>query len=158
FANGDFGGVSIVSTITPNLRLLFTYVQIEEQLSGKKDIVSITTTAGSIVPQSRGDDLAFIISAEVTPMRGLDLKPMFSYIYINGITAAAARPLRGGYSNGNGGPFAPATVSGNDGGTGGSGGVGTGVGENRYTIGLDARFRSGPFSLDPTVMYQFGNR
>ena len=26
------------------------------------------------------------------------------------------------------------------------------------TVGLDMRWRSGPFSLDPTVLYQFGNR
>src|SRR5205085_1939599 len=30
--------------------------------------------------------------------------------------------------------------------------------ENRYTIGVDALWRSGPFSLDPTVFYQFGDR
>jgi hypothetical protein len=31
------------------------------------------------------------------------------------------------------------------------------VNEDRHTVGLDARFRSGPFSLDPTVLYQFGS-
>ena len=30
--------------------------------------------------------------------------------------------------------------------------------EDRYTVGVDARYRSGPFSFDPTVHYQFGNR
>jgi hypothetical protein len=30
--------------------------------------------------------------------------------------------------------------------------------EDRHTVGLDARWRSGPFSLDPTVMLQFGDR
>jgi hypothetical protein len=29
--------------------------------------------------------------------------------------------------------------------------------EDRHTVGIDARFRSGPFSLDPTVYYQFGD-
>ena len=28
--------------------------------------------------------------------------------------------------------------------------------EDRHTIGLDARWRLGPFSLDPTIYYQFG--
>jgi len=30
--------------------------------------------------------------------------------------------------------------------------------ENRYTIGIDSRWRFGAFSLDPTFFYQFGNR
>jgi hypothetical protein len=28
--------------------------------------------------------------------------------------------------------------------------------EDRHTVGVDARFRSGPFSFDPTVLFQFG--
>jgi hypothetical protein len=38
------------------------------------------------------------------------------------------------------------------------GAVGAGQVENRHTIGVDARWRSGPFSLDPTILYQFGDR
>jgi hypothetical protein len=30
--------------------------------------------------------------------------------------------------------------------------------EDRYTVGIDARWRFGAFSLDPTAFYQFGNR
>ena len=30
--------------------------------------------------------------------------------------------------------------------------------ENRYTVGLDARWRLGPFGLDPTFYYQWGQR
>ena len=33
-----------------------------------------------------------------------------------------------------------------------------GIEENRITVGVDSRYRLGGFSLDPTVMYQFGNR
>jgi len=146
YANGDFGGVQIISTITPNVRLVFTYAGVEENLTGKKDLAPVNT-----VVQSRGDDWAVIISPEVTPIKGLDIKPMYSYFYANGITSGSARTPRGGYATGNGGPFAPATISGAD-------SVGTGVGENRHSVGLDMRFRSGPFSLDPTVVYQFGNR
>ncbi len=40
----------------------------------------------------------------------------------------------------------------------GADGVGTGIGENRYTVMLDGRWRIGGFSLDPTFGYQFGNR
>jgi len=162
YANGDFGGVNIVSTITPNIKLLFTYVGVEENLTGKKDIGPVALgvgVAGTTAPQSRGDDFALIFSAEVTPTKGVDLKPMFSYFYANGVTAGSSRFARGGYSVATGvaggaalgSPFAPTTVSGAD-------GVGTGIGENRYTVGLDARLRFGAFSIDPTVLYQFGNR
>src|SRR5260370_7157650 len=30
--------------------------------------------------------------------------------------------------------------------------------EYRYPVGADGRLRMGPFSLDPTVLYQFGHR
>jgi len=142
FANGDFAGVNVVSTITPNVKLLFTYAAIEEMGTGKRDFPGTGT---------HGDDLAFIISPEVTPMKGLSIKPVYSYSYINSTTSVASRPLRGGYANGAGGPFAPAGISGAD-------SSGTGISENRHTVGLDMRFRSGPFSLDPTILYQFGNR
>ena len=161
YANGDFGGVHIASTVVPNVRLLFTYVAVEELLTGKKDIASIPAdVTGFNVPQSRGDDFALILSAEVTPIKGLDLKPMYSYFYASGVTSAAARQGRGGFviaastaPNGTAGgsPFAPKNVSGAD-------GVGTGIGENRHTIGLDGRWRIGEFSLEPTVLYQFGGR
>src|SRR6266508_4260415 len=37
-------------------------------------------------------------------------------------------------------------------------GTGTGLTENRNTVGVDARWRMGPWSLDPTFLYQFGRR
>ena len=39
-----------------------------------------------------------------------------------------------------------------------AGAPGAGQVENRHTIGIDARWRSGPFFLEPTVFYQFGTR
>src|SRR5439155_9915438 len=103
---------------------------------------------------------AIILSSEVTPIKGLDIKPMGSYFYANGVTNGNARQGRGGYviaastappGTAGGSPFAPKNVSGAD-------GVGTGISENRFTVGLDSRWRLGPWSLDPTVLYQFGNR
>jgi hypothetical protein len=162
YATGDFGGVNIVSTITPNVKLLFTYAGVEEALTKKTDIgpVSLIAPVGGTFPQARGDDFAVIVSAEVTPFRGLDVKPMYSYFYANGNTSGNARQGRGGYSiapstappgTAGGSPFAPKNVSGAD-------AVGTGVHEDRHTVGLDARWRFGPWSLDPTVLYQFGDR
>ena len=161
YANGDFGGVNIVSQITPGFKLLFTYVAVEELLTGKKDIAN-TAGLGAIAsqPQSRGDDLAFIVSAEFSPFKGLDIKPMYSYFFANGVTSGASRQGRGGLSiapavtaNGTtaGNPFSPKAAWGAD-------GVGTGLEENRNTVGVDARWASGPFSVAPTVMYQWGTR
>src|SRR5262245_27369367 len=58
YATGDFGGVNIVSTITPNVKILLTYAGVEEALVGKGNILPVNT-----VPQARGDDFAFILSA-----------------------------------------------------------------------------------------------
>ncbi len=163
YASGDFGGAVINSAITPDIRLILTYVAVDENLSGKHDITNTTLgigPAGSNIPQSRGDNFAVIISPEFTGIPGLQLKPMYSYFFADGTTSGSARVGRGGYSitastapNGTAGgsPFAPKNVSGAD-------GVGTGIHENRHTIGMDARWRFGSFSLDPTVFYQFGNR
>jgi hypothetical protein len=43
-------------------------------------------------------------------------------------------------------------------GVAGADGAGTGVHEYRHTVGLDARWRSGPWSLDPSILYQFGTQ
>jgi hypothetical protein len=67
---------------------------------------------------------------------------------------------RGGVATTNGGPFAP-TNSANAGGSAGvagADGAGTGVHEYRNTVGIDARWRSGPWSVDPTFLYQFGTQ
>ena len=184
YANGDFGGVNIVSNITPNVKLLFTYVAVEELLTGKKDFAPVfggtvaplggstgnkcltggNATATPCIPQTRGDDFALIFSAEVTPFKGLDIKPMYSYFFASGQTNGNARQGRGGLaiapaiSGATGAqgqsPFAPA------GGAVGfsADGSGTGLNENRNTVGVDARWRSGPFSVEPTVLYQFGRR
>ena len=149
YASGDFAGVNLVSQITPNLKLLGTYVQLEENLVGTGTRTGLTAT-GNPSTQNRGDDFAYIVAAEITPFKGLDIKPMFSMLYAQGTTAG---PF--GTRNGRGGvaltDFAnPAATTG-----GSSRG---GINEYRYTVGLDSRLRMGPFSLDPTVMYQFGNR
>ena len=189
YANGDFPGVNIVTTVTPNLKLLFTYVAVDENMTGKKDYLPFfpnaaannpsntrcsnasNTSSVSCVPQSRGDNFALIFSAEYTPMKGLDIKPMYSYFFADGLTSGAARQGRGGLiiapavsaisGAQTDSPFAPtgATSIGNsNGGVSGADGAGTGIHESRHTIGTDIRWRSGPWSLDPTFMHQMGTR
>jgi len=144
YANGDFAGLDLYSTFTPDIKNHLAYVIVEDQLAGGNRSTAVTRT-------SRGKDYAFIVSPEITPFKGLDLKPMFSWFHADGLTAGAARRNAsnprtvGGAMNVAGavGGGAPAGDSANQ--------------EERYTAGLDARLRIGPFGLDPTVSYQWGH-
>src|SRR5213594_106718 len=135
YANGDFAGLSTVTKISPNLTAKLAFVVVEDQLAGGNRAAATTRT-------SRGEDYAITVSPEITPFKGLDLKPMYSYFHADGLTAGAARRNA---SN-------PRTV-------GGAMNVAAAVGggapagdaadhENRHTVGLDARWRLGPFGLD----------
>lgn len=141
----DFPGVNITSQITPNVKFLGTFIQMEENLTGTGTKNNLAGPFGISQTQNRGDDVAGIISFEITPFKGLDLKPMISAMYMQGTTSGNARQGRGGLDT---------TTS-----FTGPGGVSLGnMDEHRYTVGLDTRLRMGPFSLDPTVMYQWGER
>ena len=137
YANGDFPGVVANLEFAPGATLNLAYVQLEEQLTGFKD--------GWV----RGEDWAVIASFGFSPFKGLDVKPMYSFFQAQGATSGTARQGRGGVD-----PTAAFT------GTGGAvaGAAGRGVIENRHTVGLDGKFTAGPFSLQPSVLYQFGNR
>jgi hypothetical protein len=148
YATGDFAGVNIVSQVAPNVKILATYVAVEESLVGTdtaspNDPITQVPT-GILSTQNRGDDFAYILSAEVTPFKGLDIKPMFSMFYAQGTTNSSSRAGRGGINTTT--AYSP------------TGDVRGGINEYRYTVGLDTRLRMGPFSLDPTVLYQFGNK
>src|SRR5437870_9520857 len=134
YANGDFAGLDLYSTFTPDIKNHFAFVIVEDQLAGGNRAATTART-------NRGEDYGFIISPEFTPFKGLDLKPMFSWFHADGLTAGAARRNA---SN-------PRTV-------GGAMNVATAVGggapagdsantAHRYTAGLDARLRIGPFGL-----------
>ena len=144
YATGDFPGVSITSQITPNFKLVGTYVQVEENLTGTNTRNGLASTAGILSTQVRGDDFAYIIAPEITPFKGLDIKPMFSMFYAQGTTNGSSRAGRGGLNTTT--AYSP------------TGDVRGGINEYRYTVGIDSRLRIGPFSLDPTVLYQFGNK
>ena len=148
YANGDFAGVDLYSTFTPDIKTHFAYVIVEDQLAGGNRALPSART-------NRGKDYAFIFSPEVTPFKGLDLKPMFSWFHADGVTSTAARrnafnvrtvgnSMNGSLANGN--DNAANTLSGGD----------AAMHEERYTAGFDGRWRVGPFGLDPTVSYQWG--
>ena len=143
YANGDFAGLDLYSTFTPDIKNHFAFVVVEDQLAGGNRSTATTRT-------SRGEDYAFIISPEITPFKGLDLKPMFSWFHADGLTAGAARRTAANVRTVGGNIAGAAAVGG-----GAPAGDSTNQ-EDRYTVGLDARLRIGPFGLDPTVSYQWG--
>jgi hypothetical protein len=152
-AHGDFAGVHMENQWNPMVKTNLTYVAIEEQSTGVRDNFQ------------RGEDFALITSIEVTPFKGLDIRPIFAYANLVGPTSTATRQARGGIGVGAGNfPVAKVTqVAGIGPSCGGAAATATGcfsssAVEDRYTVGVDARWRFGPFSLDPTVFYQFGNR
>jgi hypothetical protein len=144
YAASDFPGVNAVFQFTPNVKLNLTYVQVEENLTGPTTKTGLAY-AGILNTQNRGDDFAVIISPEITPFKGLDIKPLLSGFQAQGTTNGNARQGRGGVNTSTAFTTPDGSMHG-------------GINEYRYTVGLDSRFRSGPFSFDPTVLYQFGNR
>jgi hypothetical protein len=144
YANGDFAGLDLYTTFTPDIKNHLAWVDVEDQLAGGNRATATTRT-------NRGKDWALIESPEFTPFKGLDLKPMISYFNADGLTATASRRnatnIRtvGGSMNsvgatGGGAPAGDATNH-----------------EGRWTAGLDARWRVGAFGLDPTISYQWGS-
>lgn len=127
YAQGDIAGVHLTTEINPALKANFSWVQIEERLTGPRDGFN------------RGEDYGIITSVEITPFKGLDIRPIYSYLNLDSVTSGSTRQGRGGVAN-------SATN------------FPLGAHEGRHTIGVDARWRSGPFSFDPTVLYQFGKR
>src|SRR6266511_2750177 len=87
YATGDFPGVNLVRTLTPNVKLVGTYVAVEEKLVG----LSTGGLLGGVpAAQLRGDDWAVILAPEITPVKGLDIKPMYSYFTASGTTSTSA--------------------------------------------------------------------
>ena len=136
YANGDFAGFSGVTTFTPNIKTNVAYVMVEDETTG-------VTGQGKYLGATRGNDFAIIVSPEITPIKGLDIKPVYSYFHADGATSGSARRtvFDTNMLGGNTGTAARPNDS-----------------EDRHTVGIDARFRSGPFSLDPSIFYQFGQR
>jgi len=155
YANGDFAGLDLYTTFTPNIKNHLAWVDVEDSLAGGN------RTANKQMQTTRGKDFAIIESLEFTPFKGLDLKPMFSWFHADGVTSVSSRRNAtnrrtvGGSMNGAaafaGIPLAGAAAT-----------LGTTAPgdpthhEERYTLGFDARWRVGGFGLDPTLSYQWG--
>ena len=68
YANGDFAGISAITTFAPNIKTNLTYVILEDELAG-------SNRGNPSLKLSRGEDYAWIFSTDITPIKGLDLKP-----------------------------------------------------------------------------------
>src|SRR4030095_17040531 len=84
YANGDFAGLSTVTTFTPSIKTALAWAILEDQLAGSNRGNPATST-------SRREDYALIVSPDFTPVRGLGLKPLFSWFHADGVTASGAR-------------------------------------------------------------------
>ena len=148
YANGDFAGVDLYTTFAPEFKNHFAWVDVEDQLAGGNRAVPSART-------NRGKDYAIIVSPEFTPFKGLDMKPMFSWFHGDGVTSTNAR--RNAFNVRTvGGTMNSALANGNDNAANTLSGGDAAMHEERYTVGLDARWRVGPFGLDPTISYQWG--
>jgi hypothetical protein len=146
YANGDFAGVSAITTFAPNIKTNLAYAILEDELAG-------SNRGNPSLKISRGEDYAVIFSPEITPFKGLDLKPLYSLFHAGGQTAGGARrnltnrESAGGALNATasrGAPQSPPAAGSPN------------YHEDRHTVGIDARWRLGPFGLDPTFYYQWG--
>jgi hypothetical protein len=146
YANGDFAGISAITTILPNLKSNLAWVILEDQLAG-------ANRGNPSLKTGRGEDHVLIASADITPTKGLDIKPLYSWLHADGQTSGTARRnlvnrgTAGGTLNGTaafGSPDNPPAAG------------DPSYHEDRHTIGVDARWRIGPFGLDPTFYYQWG--
>src|SRR5215467_13304851 len=148
YANGDFAGLDLYTTLTPDINIHLAWVDVEDQLAGQN-------RAPASARANRGKDYAIILSPEITPFRELDLKPMFSWFHADGQTSFnARRGLVNLRTVGQAINF-PLGLGSNNPANGLSGGDAT-MHEERYTVGLDGRIRIGSFGLDPTISYQWG--
>src|SRR5262249_23991027 len=144
FANGDFAGVSAITTFTPNIKTNLAYVIAEDQLAGANRGLAQFKTG-------RGEDWSIIFSPEFTPTKGLDIKPLFDYWHADGQTSGTVRRnlanigTVGGTLNGNLGRSQVGNVNGDP-----------TYHENRYTIGADARWPIGGFGPAPTPYFPWG--
>jgi hypothetical protein len=133
---GDFPGVTLETQWAPNVRSVLTYAQIDEALD------RVNNPGGS-------EDFAFLASVAVEVFKGLTVKPTYSYVrYDGGANIGAAGNVLAGA------PFGLEPKGGFDPNAAAQANKAT----VRHTLGGDVRWTSGPFSLQPTFLYQWGTQ
>jgi hypothetical protein len=146
YANGDFAGISAITRVTPQFRTNLAWVIAEDELAG-------ANRGNPSLKTGRGEDYALIASVDVSPTKGLDIKPLYSWFHADGQTSATAR--RNLVNRGTaGGTLNAAAARGNP--TNAPAAGSPSYHEDRHTVGVDARWRIAGFGLDPTLYYQWG--
>src|SRR3989449_2576 len=84
YANGDFAGISAITTFTPAIKTNLAWVIAEQELAGSTRGLGAGKT-------TRGSDYALIFSPEVTPVKGVDIKPLYSWRHDDGRHERLAR-------------------------------------------------------------------
>ena len=139
---GDFPGVTLESTWAPNLKSTFTYAQIGEGLN--KVIAPNRVT--------NNEDYAFLASVEFEVFKGLTIKPTYAYAdYTCGNTQGSGTlgtEAKNGFSPGFCSNVPLTTLSFND----------RLFDTHRHTVGGDVRWTAGPITVQPTLLYQFGEQ
>ncbi len=148
-ASGDFPGVTLETTWTPNVRSTVTYVQIGEALD-------------RAIALNQKDQNAILASLEVDVFKGLTIKPTYAYAFYDGGncgTANLGTPAWGGYNPNTNCPGTAVAVGGESVARG-TVDIPPGVGRNirRHYLGGDVRWTMGPFSLQPTFIYLLGKQ
>jgi hypothetical protein len=132
---GDFPGVTLESMWAPNLKSTLTYAQIGEGLD--KVTAPVRTT--------NNEDFAILASVEFEVFKGLTIKPTYAYAdytcgNAQGSGALGTEPKAGFFA----GACGPLTDRKFD--------------THRHTLGGDVRWTAGPFTVQPTLLYQFGEQ
>lgn len=138
---GDFPGVTLESTWAPNLKSTVTYAQIGEGLTAE---IAPDRTANN-------EDWAILASVEMEVFKGLTVKPTYSYASYTCGNAQGSGTLgtepKNGFNPNSCGPD-PITGATRD----------LKFDTRRHTLGGDVRWTAGPFSVQPTLLYQFGSQ
>jgi hypothetical protein len=146
-ASGDFPGVTLETTWTPNVRSTVTFVQIGEQLDRG-------------IALNQKDNWAIIASLEADVFKGLTIKPTYAYAFYDGGNCGLSNLGTPGWGGYNPNTNCPGTIA-----TPGAalpsvastpGNVGRNIERNYF--GADVRWTAGPFSIQPTFIYLLGNQ
>ncbi len=147
--SGDIPAVALETRWAPNVRSTLTYVQIGEALDRG-------------IALNQKDQNAIVASVEVDIFKGLTVKPTFAYAFWDGGNCGTSNLGTFGYGGYNPNTNCPGTSVTVGGETVARGTVDVppqvGRNINRYYVGGDLRFTSGPWSFQPTFIYLLGNQ
>jgi hypothetical protein len=138
-ATGDFPGVNLETRWSPDITSTLTFVQISEQLD-------------RFIAPNQKDSWALLASLEMSPFKGLSIKPTYGYGSWDGGNCGTANLGTEGFGGYNPNTNCPPTVVGT---VAGPGRVGNRI--TRHYLGGDVRWTVGPFSLQPTFIYLLGH-